>query len=862
MKTLDLNGVWSLHQHGQKKTFSATVPGCVHTDLLAAHEIEDPFFRDNEERLQWIGEVDWIYERTFTIEDIGAEQRVLLRCEGLDTLATVWLNGIEIGCTDNMYRTWEFDVRSALKPGRNKIVVRFAATIPYIAKRSKERKLYSWGAPIPENRGWIRKESCNFGWDWGPTLVTAGIWRNISIVAFDTARITDVVVTQDHSRRDVVGLDVDVSAELVDSDASLEAQVKLIYKGNVVACERRPITAGGTQAGARAHLDVKNPQLWWPNGMGDQPLYEVAVDLYSNNAVLDRATRRIGLRTLRLDRHADEWGESFQFVVNGIPFFAKGANWIPSDVFITRMTRVEYARLIKTAAVSNMNMLRCWGGGIYENDAFYDLCDEYGLCVWQDFMFACTGYPTFDAAWMATVQVEAEQNIRRLRHHPSIALWCGNNEIEQGLVGDQGDAMRMSWDDYSKLFDKLLPDVVRALDPTRDYWPCSPHTPPPGDRKDFNDPTRGDAHLWSVWHRRQPFEWYRTANHRFCSEFGFQSFPEPRTVAGYTAEQDRNVTSYVMEHHQRSNVGNTLIMQYMLDWYRMPTGFENTLWLSQIQQGMAIKYAVEHWRRNRPRCMGALYWQLNDCWPVASWASVDFHGRWKALQYMARRFYAPVLISGVENAETGTVEIHLTNDHLSPFKGEIQWRVTQVDGTPLRDGAKKIRLDASSAALQTTLKLGDLLKKHGPRDLLVWLSAHDEQGSQVSWNIVAFCRPKHMELLPPAIRIEVRAWDDNSYAVTLTAKNPALWVWLTLDGMDAKYDDNFICLEPDRPVRIRVTPHKRVKIEDFRKKISATSIRDTYQEKPAAAPPSATPASTSLAATTARVLAARRLPKK
>ena len=857
MKQLDLTGSWTLRRVGQKKTIPATVPGCVHTDLLAAGEIENPFHRDNEERVQWVGETDWIYERSFDWEETPAELQVLLRCEGLDTLATVYVNDMEVGRADNMYRTWEFDVRHVVCPGRNRIAIRFDSAINHITEKNAGRKVPGWSAPHePRGRAWIRKEPCNFGWDWGPVLVTAGIWRQIGIVAFDTARLADIVVSQDHGKAGTVGLDVAVTAEVLDPAAPLEAMIRVSYKGGVIGSARAKLAAGA----ASARLTVKNPQLWWPNGMGEQPLYEVTVELCRGRAVIDQATRRVGLRTLRLDRHADEWGESFQFVVNGVPFFAKGANWIPADAFVTRLTRVEYARLIKAAAVANMNMLRCWGGGIYENDAFYDLCDEYGLCVWQDFMFACSTYPAFDAGWMANVKVEAEQNVRRLRHHASLALWCGNNELEQGLIGDVWDDRRMSWEDYRKLFDVLLPAVVQQLDPDRDYWPCSPHTPPPGERKDFNDPTRGDGHLWSVWHGRQPFEWYRTAYHRFCSEFGFQSFPEPRMVDTFTAEEDRNVTSYVMEKHQRSGIGNTVIMQYMLDWYRMPVGFDNALWLSQIQQGMSIKYAVEHWRRNRPRCMGALYWQLNDCWPVASWASVDYSGRWKSLHYLARRFYAPLLVSGLENPEDGTVEIHLGNDNLRAFKGVIQWRVMQVDGTLLRDGSKKIRVEANSTALQATLKLADLLKKHGPRDLLVWLVAQDEQGSQVSWNLVSFCRPKHMELLPPRIRIEIRPWDDNSYAVTLTAKHPALWTWLTLDGLDAKYDDNFICIEPERPVRVRVTPAARMKLEPFRQALCVRSIRDTYQEQKAAC--CAIAAAAPVTTMADRVLAARHLPNK
>jgi beta-mannosidase len=827
MKCIELNGAWTLRRAGQKQTLAATVPGCVHTDLLAAGEIENPFERDNEERVQWIGETDWIYERTFQAPDTTGFDRVLLCCEGLDTLATVTLNGHELGRTDNMFRTWEFDIRAALVKGRNRLAIRFASPVKYIQARGQERALPGWSAPHePRNRAWLRKEPCNFGWDWGPVLITSGIWRSIRIVAFHQARLTDVHVRQDHGTTGVVGLDIAVTAETAGKAGALEAAVQISYKGAVLQSARVPLTDGqGT-----VHLKIRNPQLWWPNGMGEQPLYEVAVELLAERTVFDQATRRIGLRTLRLDRHADAWGESFQFVVNGVPFFAKGANWIPADAFVTRLSRPEYARLVQAAATANMNMLRVWGGGIYEHDAFYDLCDEYGLCVWQDCMFACSTYPTFDADWLASVKIELEQNMRRLRHHPAIALWCGNNELEQGLAGDTWNERQMSWADYGRLFDKLIPAVVQAVDPARDYWPCSPHTPPPGDRRQHADPTRGDAHLWDVWHGRKPFEWYRTSEHRFCSEFGFQSFPEPRMVRSYTAEADRNVTSYVMEKHQRSGIGNTVIMQYMLDWYRMPVGFENALWLSQIQQGMAIKYAVEHWRRQRPRCMGALYWQLNDCWPVASWSSIDYAGRWKALHFMARRFYAPVMVSGVEKPAEGVVDAHVTNDRGTPFRGVLQWRVTLADGTLLREGMKKLTAAAGSTAPQKEIKLADLLARHGPRNLIVWLSLLNDAGVLESSNVVLFCRPKHMELPSPAIRLEVRPWDDNSYAVTLTSQAPALWVWLSLKGYDAKFDDNFFCLEPNQAVRVRVTPATRLKPAAFRQALRAASIWDTYQE--------------------------------
>ncbi|MBN1966526.1 MAG: glycoside hydrolase family 2 protein, partial [Anaerolineae bacterium] len=475
MDRLSLNGSWSLTQIGDSEQIPAHVPGCVHLDLLAAHKIEDPYFRDNELAVMWIGEKDWLYQRSFTLpDDLLARDRVLLRCEGLDTLATITLNGTEIGRADNMFRTWEFDVKPYLVPGENHIQVRFDSAVLYAQAKQAERNLPAWGDDYKVPGGqWLRKEQCNFGWDWGPRLVTCGIWRDIGLIAFDTARLTDVVITQDHSQPGAVGLHIAATAQTTRS-AALTARFVVTFNDQIVTQAETPLADGS----ASVDLAVSDPQLWWPNGMGEQPFYTVTAELLDHTGqCLDSQARRIGLRTLRLDRHTDEWGESFQFEVNGVPFFAKGANWIPADTFAPRLTRADYVRLLESAAEVHINMLRIWGGGIYESDLFYDLCDELGLCVWQDFMFACATYPTFDEAYMANVQAEAEDNVRRLRHHPCLAMWCGNNELEQGLVCPEWTDRTMSWDDYGKLFDTLLPDVVQRLDPQRDYWPCSPHSP-------------------------------------------------------------------------------------------------------------------------------------------------------------------------------------------------------------------------------------------------------------------------------------------------------------------------------------------------------------------------------------------------
>jgi beta-mannosidase len=802
----------------------ARVPGCVHTDLLAANKIEAPFYRDNEAKQRWIEKADWIYTRAFDIApETLAQERVLLRCYGLDTLATITINGKKVAATDNMFRTWEFDVKDVLQEGANTIEIEFASPIAYILKRRAERPLNGYTGPNETGgRAWLRKEPCSFGWDWGPIFPTCGIWRPIEIVAFNIARIADVYIEQDHATGGMVALDVSISAETV-KDSALTAVVAVSFDGKTIAEARLPLVNGR----ATAQLNITDPKLWWPLNMGDQPLYTVKVDLLdASGNILDSTAKRIGLRTLKLDRHPDVFGESFQFVVNDVPFFAKGANWIPADAFVVRLTREDYADLLKSAADANMNLLRVWGGGIYENDSFYDLCDELGICIWQDFIFSCSTYPTFDEAFMANVRAEAEDNVRRLRHHPCIALWCGNNELEQGLVGDSWQGGKMSWEDYSKLFDQLLPEVVQTLDPVRDYWPSSPHTPT-GDRRKFNDPTCGDAHLWDVWHGSQPFEWYYGCLHRFNSEFGFQSFPEPKTVYGYTLPQDRNITSYIMEQHQRCGTGNSLIIQYMLDWFRLPTAFETTLWLSQILQGMAIKHAVEHWRRSMPRGMGTLYWQLNDCWPVASWSSLDYHGRWKALHYMAKRFYAPLLISALPNVEKGVVEMHVTSDLLAAKNVDIAWMLTDLEGNTIIRGEKSIQAAPRENSLVESLDMQPYLDKYGARNLLLWMELRTGK-TIISSNLVLFARPKHLELPDPGITTRVADSGNGAFTITLKARKPALWVWLSLKDTDAVFSDSFFHLSPDKPVKITVTPATPITRAELKKQLIVASLVDTY----------------------------------
>ena len=837
MEVISLNGAWQVVQHGVDDSFPGQVPGTIHADLLTARRIGNPFYRDNEMAQQWIAEVDWIYSRTFDVPaGLLAQDRVLLRCEGLDTLATITINGTEIAKTDNQFRTWEFDVKDVLVEGENQIQVYFASTLPYIAEKEAARSLSPWTCAPHEKTGrsYLRKMPCNYGWDWGPALVACGIWKPIGLVGFSTARLRDVHVRQDHSQPGCVTLAVDTSAETTRS-SELTVNVKVSLDGAVVAETTVPITADNNSKlkTQNSKLTIPDPKLWWPNGLGEQPLYEIAMTLQADSAILDTWQRRIGLRTLKLDRHPDQWGESFQFTANGVPFFAKGGNWIPDDALYTRTTPERLRDLLRSCANAHMNMLRVWGGGLYEADALYDICDELGICLWQDFIFACACYPAFDPAFIENVRGEAEDNVRRLRHHASLALWCGNNELEHcGMASDEpADAPRMRWTDYSRIFDELLPGVVARLNPETDYWPSSPHSP--GEkREDANDPTCGDTHIWAVWHGRKPFEWYRDCTHRFNSEFGFQSFPEPLTAYSYTEPEDRNVTAYVMEHHQRCGPGNTVIMQYLLDWFRLPASFEMSLWLSQILQGMAMKYAIEHWRRSMPRGMGTLYWQINDNWPVASWSSLDYFGRWKALHYLAKAFYAPLLVSAVEDLEAGTVEIHLTNDLRADSAGEVWWSLVTVAGEAVASGRLDARIAAGTSARITTLDLAAHLAQRGPRNLLLAIDYLVEE-ERVSSNLVHFVRPKHLALQDPGITLQLEPHGAQHATVTLTADKPALWTWLAMDGIALRCSANYVHLLPGVPVRVDILTAEPLSAAQWQA-LHVSSLVDTY--RPAAAP--------------------------
>ncbi len=837
MQMYSLNGRWEVSNAFHTIRIPALVPGDLYSDLLRAGEIPDPFWRDNEAQCQWVGESDWSYTRDFTVSaSMLRMQKILLRCEGLDTLARVFINGRLLARTDNMFRTYEWDVSGFLKKGKNQIRVDFKSVLPYIRKQQAAFPGWQHDAYKVAHPGWVRKEQCNFGWDWGPKTLTCGIWRTIAIVAFDTARLHDVRITQDHGRagrgvRDTgdVGLCVKVGVEQAKvskgrTARGLRARVIVRFEGDVVAGNVQELKSNkGT-----FQIDLGNARLWWPHNMGSQPLYDVRVELQDEaGKLLDTMVKRIGLRTLTLDRHADEWGESFQFVVNGVPFFAKGTNWIPMDAVLGRMRPEHYRQYIEDVAAANMNMIRVWGGGLYEDDSFYDRCDELGICVWQDFMFACAAYPTFLRGFTSNVKAEARDAIQRLRHHACMALWCGNNELEMMNVGGEDwQSGIMPWQDYEMLFDQVLPALVQSLSPDISYWPSSPHSPQ-GDRRKHRNADCGDAHLW-IMGSGEPLSCARGFYQRFASEFGFQSFAALTTMHECTVAEDRSIASPVIELRQRAPNGNAALFAQMGKCFQVPDGFDQVVWLSQIFQGAAVKGVCEHFRRNMPRTMGCLYWQLNDCWPAISWSSIDYRGRWKALHYMAQHFFDPVLVSGVEDVERGSVDIHVTSDRRQEQMAELVWDVTNLAGTCLKEGSEPIRTPVNGNCKMKTLRLKSLIREHSATNLIVWLTLVVE-GESLRRNMVLLAPPKDLELeRKPGIRKLIKPNEDGTFAVTLQAKHPALWVWVEVEGADARCSHNYFHLRPSMRETVLIHPWEPIKLDELKARLRVRSLVDTY----------------------------------
>jgi beta-mannosidase len=831
MQIQSLTGKWQFRQANTSEWLPATVPGGVHTDLLDLGLIPDPFVGDNEKKVMWVAEEDWAYTYTFTPEAaILAEDQIFLVADGLDTLAKVTLNGTVLGNVNNQFRQWEWNVKEILTESENTLEIYFSGPAAAAVAAQKQRQMKGVDAAI-EGAPHVRKAPCQFGWDWGPMLPSVGVWKDIRLEAFSVARIEGVHIRQAHKDQGVV-VSCEVRVEGVGGE-ELGAEMKITAPNGDEYFETGEISDGE----GSLKIQIVEPQLWWPNGYpstslktgGEQNLYDVAVTLESGDEVLDSKNYKIGLRTIELKQEDDEFGKSFQFVVNGVPIFAKGANWIPADSFITRFSDERLEKLIADAAASHQNMLRVWGGGLYEEERFYDLCDQYGLLVWQDFTFACSIYPLDESEFLENVHIEAEQNMRRLRHRASLALWCGNNEIEQGweswgwaphpledmiptmvaqypeirpLVEAAGPRnFSPDWETlkngYDQFFHHLLPVWVAKIDPDTPYWPSSPSSNTPF--RDVNSESHGDAHYWDVWHGRKPFSAYRGSYPRFMSEFGFQAFPTMETIEAYAAPEDRNLTSYIMEHHQRGNHGNGLIIAQMTDTFRMPKDFTAWIYLSLILQAEGIRYGVEHWRRNMHRVAGTLYWQLNDCWPVASWASIDYFGRWKALHYAAKRFFAPVLLSVEDKAPL--MDVHVTSDLVAEWGGTLKWTLESISGEVVDSGSLDVSANPLADTLVLSFDFSDRINPQNERDLIficeVW------QGEKyISTAVGTFVPSKHLSLTKPNLSVTMRS-KNKLIEFTLSPDSLTRFVELKLGGApETVFSDNYFDIPAERSVTV------------------------------------------------------------
>ena len=813
-----LNGAWQFRRTGTQEWLSAVVPGGAHTDLMAVGRIPDPFDAENELRVQWIADADWTYRRSLRIgRALLGQDRLELVCEGLDTLAEVKINGKLVGNAENAFLEYRWDVKTLLRLGENELEVTFASATRYCAARQDQRYLNMANDALP-GAPYLRKAPCHFGWDWGPKLPAVGIWRDIYLEGRSKARLEDVHIRQKHADG-LVSISILVKAEAWDS-TPLNARVSLSAPNGKSA----QVTAALVNGQAEIEMRVKDPQLWWPNGSGKQPLYQLEVILLAGSLEMDRQVRQLGLRTLELRQEQDEWGRSFTFVVNGRPIFAKGSNWIPSDSFPTRLKSADLELLIHSAAEANHNMLRVWGGGYYEDEAFYELCDQYGILVWQDFMFACAIYPFDDPEFVENVRAEVLYNVRRLRHHACLALWCGNNEMEAGWVSwgwaSPGNAALKEADKL--FFYQSLPAWLKQEDPDRSYWPSSPSSGLPHEIPD--SPSMGDRHLWEVWHANKPLRFNRQQFPRFASEFGFQSLPALQTVASYARPSDWNMTSYIMEHHQRNRSGNGKIIAYMTDHYRMPKDFQSLVYTTQILQAEAIRIAVEHWRRSQPRCSGTLYWQLNDCWPVASWSSMDFFGRWKALHYASKRFYSNVLLS-IEDENT-RMAVFVTNDTPELWKGELRWSLESLSGEVLASNQQQV----SAAPLATTPLISTDFASRVDQDncrRLVFVAELWQAEERLAIQVAAFVPDKHLELADPHIQA-VTELAGTELAFLLKSVSLARFVELSLEGVDVIFSDNYFDLPTGRVATVTCSLPKDWDLAQAQKSLRIRSLQKTY----------------------------------
>lgn len=826
MQTCTLNGTWQLSAgHRSLESVDMQIPGTVLSGLLAAGKIKDPFYRTNEDATRALFWKDYVFTRTFDVnEELLAQQHIVLVCEGLDTLAEISINGTFLAKTDNMHRTWKFQTKKLLHPGKNEIQIVFRSVLRFIEDYPYEAHKKINYIPCGSMKGnqLLRKAHSMFGWDWGPQTIDAGIFRDIYLQGYSHARIEDIRIHQQHAKN----VSVQTSITLSESVPGQKLCVELSEDGADKPLQTKLCK---TNADGVAAVDfvIENPKLWWPNDYGDQPLYIVRTTLLDEDGTsLESITRRIGLRTLTISQEKDEWGNEFAFCVNGVKIFTRGGNYIPDDCLYTRITEKKLDYILESCRRAHFNCVRVWGGGYYPSDAFYDLCDEKGLIVWQDLMYACNVYDVTDA-FAENCRQETYDNVRRLRHHASLGLWCGNNEIESAWDhwGDFQKETPYLRADYIRLFEEVLPKAVQEADGETFYWHSSPSSGGCFDNPD--DANRGDTHYWDVWHGQKPFTDYRKYFFRFCSEFGFQSFPCAKTVNSFTLEDDRNIFSRVMESHQKNDAANGKMLYYLSENLRYPKDLTHLLYASQVLQGMAIKYGVDHWRRNRGRCMGTLYWQINDDWPAPSWSSIDYFGRWKALHYMAQKFYAPHAVS--MTLEDHRCHVYFSNESFETTEYSLTLSIRDLSGNVLETYETKGNSPAFSA-IETAVV--DICSWEDQKDDVFLEAVIHTKDQKVLKDVETLVPYKYLNLKNPVISTEAEETND-AFILHISSDCFAPFVALDFDDADVIFSDNFFHLT-DKTVQDIIVKKEDIlqghfeNAEDFRKRLQILSLGTSY----------------------------------
>ena len=826
MQTCTLNGTWQLSAgHRSLESVDMQIPGTVLSGLLAAGKIKDPFYRTNEDATRALFWKDYVFTRTFDVdEELLAQQHIVLVCEGLDTLAEISINGTFLAKTDNMHRTWKFQAKKLLHPGKNEIQIVFRSVLRFIEDYPYEAHKKINYIPCGSMKGnqLLRKAHSMFGWDWGPQTIDAGIFRDIYLQGYSHARIEDIRIHQQHAKN----VSVQTSITLSESVPGQKLCVELSEDGADKPLQTKLCK---TNADGVAAVDfvIENPKLWWPNDYGDQPLYIVRTTLLDEDGTsLESITRRIGLRTLTISQEKDEWGNEFAFCVNGVKIFTRGGNYIPDDCLYTRITEKKLDYILESCRRAHFNCVRVWGGGYYPSDAFYDLCDEKGLIVWQDLMYACNVYDVTDA-FAENCRQETYDNVRRLRHHASLGLWCGNNEIESAWDhwGDFQKETPYLRADYIRLFEEVLPKAVQEADGETFYWHSSPSSGACFDNPD--DANRGDTHYWDVWHGQKPFTDYRKYFFRFCSEFGFQSFPCAKTVNSFTLEDDRNIFSRVMESHQKNDAANGKMLYYLSENLRYPKDLTHLLYASQVLQGMAIKYGVDHWRRNRGRCMGTLYWQINDDWPAPSWSSIDYFGRWKALHYMAQKFYAPHAVS--MTLEDHRCHVYFSNESFETPEYSLTLSIRDLSGNVLETYETKGNSPAFSA-IETAVV--DICSWEDQKDDVFLEAVIHTKDQKVLKDVETLVPYKYLNLKNPVISTEAEETND-AFILHISSDCFAPFVALDFDDADVIFSDNFFHLT-DKTVQDIIVKKEDIlqghfeNAEDFRKRLQILSLGTSY----------------------------------